>query len=128
MTDAFDELWNRACEVSTVTAPHQGDHALHTVLVFHGSVMNGGLLDAVEQYGSDPTYPLPVVLGAYRFLGMADLADRVEHVRIPSPDAAPEDRETAEEQVNAVYDLDDSRLEQVVRQHVHDHPAEYGPL
>ncbi|WP_369051857.1 DMP19 family protein [Kineococcus terrestris] len=132
--EEFDELWNRACQWdSPAIRTHEGDAALHDAIVFHGSVVNGGLLDAVENYARDEGYPLARVVRSYRSLGLgrtADLVERAhrEHVELA---ALPYDQERSgrvEERVDRSYDLDDAALSAAARAAVEASPGRFAPL
>ncbi|WP_049821359.1 DMP19 family protein [Kineococcus radiotolerans] len=134
MTDEeFDALWNRACEWDApAIKTHRGDEALHVALTFHGSVMNGGLLDAVENYGEDLEYPLPRVLQAYRFLGLDAVASIIERARqeyeeLAGADGQVHDDLTAE-RVDASYSLDGDALSAAARAVVEASPNGFAPL
>ncbi|MCI2237221.1 hypothetical protein MO973_04060 [Paenibacillus sp. TRM 82003] len=134
MTDEhFDALWNRACEWDApAIRTHRGDEALHVALTFHGSVMNGGLLNAVESYGEDREYPLPRVLQAYRFLGLEDVASVIEQVRQEHEVLAAADDETRtdvpEERIDASYPLDDEALSAAARAAAEASPQSFAPI
>lgn len=75
MPDAL-EVWDRALDYGTdCSAP--GDRALRDALTFHGSVENGGLLNAVESYAEDSEFPLPRVIEAYRYFGLDSTASLI---------------------------------------------------
>ena len=132
--EAFEALWNRACQFdSPAISTHEGDAALHVALVFHGSVVNGGLLDAVESYGSDGNYPLPRVLRAYRFLGLDDLAQNIEAARrefeeLSGAEHDPARWGQAEDRCNASYPLDDQRLVDAARAGTTRTPGSFAPV
>ena len=133
MTDEeFSALWNRACEWDApAVRTHRGDGALHAVLTFHGSVQNGGLLDAVENYGEDGEYPMTRVLAAYRYLGLHDVASLLEAARREYVDltAAGDERlGDAEERLNGTYTLDYDTIEAAVRATLQAHPEDFAPL
>ena len=134
MTDEeFYALWNRATEWDApAIKTHRGDEALHVALTFHGSVMNGGLLNAVETYGDDREYPLPRVLQAYRFLGLEDVASVIERARQEYEDLSAADDEAcwdaSEKRIDSSYPLDDEALSAAVRAAVEASPQSFAPL
>ncbi|WP_337060823.1 DMP19 family protein [Kineococcus sp. G2] len=133
MTDEeFDALWNRACEWDApAIKTHRGDEALHVALTFHGSVMNGGLLNAVETYAEDPEYPLPRVLQAYRFLGLDAVASIIERARQEYEEVVGADgqmhEDVPEERIDASYPLDDDALSVAARAAVEASPNSFAP-
>ncbi|NAZ85477.1 DMP19 family protein [Kineococcus indalonis] len=134
LDDDFDALWNRACRWdSPAVRTHEGDAALHVALTFHGSVVNGGLFDAVQNHREDPEHPLPRVLQAYRFLGLDDVAATVDAARRRHEELAPTPDDearwgAAEEQVDASCVLDDEGLGAAARAAVRARPHSFAPL
>ena len=131
--DEFDALWNRAGEWDApAIRTHRGDDALHVALTFHGSVMNGGLLDAVENHGEGPEHPLLRVLQAYRFLGLDDVASIIERARQEHEELAGADGSTggdlAAERIDASYPLDGDALGAAARAAVEAFPHSFAPL
>lgn len=118
--EQVDSVWNRALDLdSPRDAGAAGDAALHTVLVFHGTVMNGGLFKAVESYADDETYPVDEVVEAYRFFDLETTAAAIERaaaeheelVANEDDDIDDEAMEEAEERINGMYHLEDSDVE-----------------
>ena len=80
-------LWRRGERGGTMAAwtPGAGRRGLspegaeEVVWRLHGLVMNGGI-DHALGVGLDPEVPLPDILGAFRLLGLQDLAALVEEV------------------------------------------------
>lgn len=118
--DAIDQIWNRAVEFDSpaqATAP--GDAALHTAIVFHGTVMNGGLFNAVESYAIDETYPIDDIVEAYRFFDLESTAAAIERAASEQQELAANENddidddalEEAEERIDAMYHLEDSDIE-----------------
>lgn len=125
----FDELWNRACGFdSPALRTHPGDEALHVVLVFHGSVMNGGLLDAVHIYSEDEEYPLPRVRQAYAYLGLEETARAIDQAQREVTELAENDLEDAEERINSSYALEDDDLQRAARSSIDRAPDAFAPL
>lgn len=125
----FDELWNRACGFdSPALRTHPGDAALHVALVFHGSVMNGGLLDAVQTYSEDEEYPLPRVRQAYAYLGLEETAHAIEQAQREAAELTVTDLEDAEARVDATYALEDGDLERAARRSIDRSPDAFAPL
>lgn len=127
--DQFDALWNRACGFdSPALRSHPGDEALHVALVFHGSVMNGGLLNAVETYGSDEVYSLPRVQQAYSYIGLDEPAQAIKQARRELLELAESDLENAEGRIDASYALEDEDLVRAARSTVDRTPEAFAPL
>jgi hypothetical protein len=70
-------IWNRACEGNAATLL-PGDRALEAMLAFHGVAMNGGVLHALEQFGSDE---LEAAESGYRFFGLEGVADLLNEAK-----------------------------------------------
>lgn len=75
MHDAV-EVWDRALDHGADCSA-RGDRALRNALIFHGSVENGGLLNAVESYAEDSEFPLPRIIEAYRYFGLDSAASLI---------------------------------------------------
>lgn len=126
--DDFNEVWNRACGFdSPALRTHPGDEALHVALVFHGSVMNGGLLDAVQSYRDDEEYPLPRVQQAHTYLGLDATAQVIDHARREVLELADSDLEAAEGRIDATYTLEDDSLERAARSSIDNTPGAFAP-
>ena len=76
LSDA-DLVWNRACLGKLDDRALRGDRALTALLLFHGLVMNGGLLHAVQclQPGE-----LASAKSGYRFFGFQDVAELISDI------------------------------------------------
>jgi hypothetical protein len=72
-----DLIWNRACACSAVTHS-PGDRALEAMLAFHGAAMNGGVLDALEHFGTDE---LEDAEAGYRYFGLEGVADLLNEAK-----------------------------------------------
>ncbi|MGO2659395.1 DMP19 family protein [Mycetocola reblochoni] len=139
--DTSERIWNRAADFSSPDeAEFRGDAALHRVLVFHGSVMNGGLFEAVRSYAHDEEYPLEAVteafglLGAENVVGVVEAAEReIEELREEHDDEDEDDEsqavwEEAEERVNGRYPLDDTDLERLLEAALIADPELFAPV
>lgn len=127
--DDFNELWNRACGFdSPALRTHPVDEALHVALVFHGSVMNGGLLDAVQTYSEDDEYPLPRVRQAYSYLGLDETAQAIDRAQREVTELTQTDLEDAEARIDGTYTLEDDDLERAARSCVERAPDVFAPL
>lgn len=128
-----DEVWHRAL------LPHPisdlpGDVAVHHALAFHGRVMNGGVLNAVEiDLESGDGAAVDTVESAYRWLGLDAVADLVVEVRRAVTQGDTRRHRAAarlESESNRVYDAavpDDPALEAVLRRRVEESPASFSP-
>lgn len=135
--DAIDQIWNRAVEFDSpaeATAP--GDAALHRILVFHGTVQNGGLLNAVEISNDDDSYPTDDVVEAYRFFGLEATAGAIEHAATEQAELAADEEgdvddetmEEAEERIDASYHLEDSDIEDALVTTAQSDPEAFAPV
>lgn len=135
MSAHADAVWNRALDLaSPVDATRPGDAALLTVLTFHGLVMNGGLLNAVELHAHDEVYPNDAVVEAYRFLGLEDAAAAIDNAVLEqhdlrtAEDAEDDDFDAAEERIDATYTLDDDDIEAALAVVLANDPDAFAPL
>ncbi|GAA4896835.1 hypothetical protein GCM10025789_13350 [Tessaracoccus lubricantis] len=87
----LDRIWNRALDGG---ADGDGDLALAAALVFHGMVMNGGALHAVETI--DPE-ELAEAKDGYRWLGLDQVADLITRIEAEAAALAPGDVEAVED-------------------------------
>ena len=127
--DDFFELWDRACGFDPpALRTHPGDEALHVALVFHGSVMNGGLLNAVQTYPDDEEYPLPRVRQAYDYLGLHEITRAIDQAQRESVELDDAGLGDAEARIDATYTLDDDALMRVARDCIDRSPDAFAPL
>ena len=70
--EAADLIWNRAALEHGGTTPGIGDRAQADVLAFHGLVMSGGMLDAVER---TPAGDRARIEAAFRWFGLDAVAE-----------------------------------------------------
>lgn len=73
---SHDKIWNRAVGFGASTIA--GDIALSNSLTFHGLIMNGGLLNAVESSSNDR---IDSAVAGYRWLDLNSAANAIEAVR-----------------------------------------------
>lgn len=135
MSAHADAVWNRALDLaSPADATRPGDAALLTILTFHGLVMNGGLLNAVELHAHDEVYPNDAVVEAYRFLGLEDAAAAIDNAVLEqhdlrtAEDAEDDDFDAAEERIDATYTLDDDDIEAALAVVLANDPDAFAPL
>lgn len=97
MTDP-DSIWNRA---AAGPGGEDGDDALAALLVLHGMVMNGGLVNALDVIDEEQ---LHAAIEGYRFLGLDDAADLIVETQAAlDNDADPEVLEATKD--GEFYDL-----------------------
>ncbi|MHA7862572.1 DMP19 family protein [Tessaracoccus sp. Y36] len=90
----LDGIWNRALDGG---GEGDGDIALAAALVFHGLVMNGGALHAVETI--DPE-ELSEAKEGYRWLGLDQVAELIKRIEAESAEVVGD--------VEALEDLEQS--------------------
>ena len=116
-------VWNRAAMEYGGKTPKNGDRALADLLVAHGLVMNGGVLDAVETLGDK----LAAACSGYRFFGFDNVASLLEEAQVFSD----EDQEKREESLNLAYAKaipSDGVIVDRFRAHFATHPEIYSPM
>ena len=92
LAERSDDIWHRALGGEPASRL-PGDVAVCAVLLFHGTTMNGGVLNAVES--NDDTFVVAAMDG-YRWLGLTDIADLVADLRRAVASGEAEDLERAE--------------------------------
>lgn len=123
MTNEEQIIWNRAAIERGGQTPGNGDKALAALLLAHGLVMNGGVLDAVEALGDE----LAAACNGYRFYGFENAASLLEGARVFSD----EDQEEREENLNLTYSKaipDDGVILNRFRAHFATHPELYSSI
>jgi hypothetical protein len=120
-----DLIWNRACGCDAATLS-PGDRALEAMLAFHGQAMNGGVLDALEYFGSDR---LEDAEAGYRYFGLEGVADLLNEAK--STSKADDDLDLWEAELDRRYSAivpNDStlvaRFEMIFRRS----PSEFAPI
>ena len=128
-----EEVWHRGLLPQPIS-DLPGDVAVHHALAFHGRVMNGGVLNAIEvDLESGDGAALDTVESAYRWLGLDAVADLVVGVReVVARGGARRlrDGERLEAESNRVYDAavpSDEALEAALRRRVEESPASFSP-
>ncbi len=130
MTVEADDIWDRALnvgEVSELTYP--GDIAMARVLLAHGSVMNGGVLNYVEEYDATEVADAEA---AYRWLGAGGVGDLIDRVRAKvATGLGLKQLETLERTADDAYGEvigDDEALLDLLRVRLADFPDAFAPL
>lgn len=123
-----DDIWQRALDLPD-EAELPGDTALAAVLLAHGSIMNGGVLNFVEEY--DVTEVDAAVAG-YRWLGIDPIAELLVEVRekvarVGGP-KHPGKLERRSDKAYAKVIDDDSDLEDYFRRAFAERPDDFAPL
>lgn len=139
MSSLTDAVWKRALDLdSPSAATHAGDAALLTVLTFHGLVMNGGLLNAVELHVHDDVYPVDSVVDAYQYFALEDAAAAIDNAVMEqhglvhtSQDDGFDDADAldaAEERIDASYTLSDEDIEAALEVALANDPDAFAPI
>lgn len=131
MTDPT-EVWNRALEYD-VPLTAEGDVALRNALTFDGSVQNGGLLDAIENYETDEDFPLDIVLQSYAFLGMTETARLIREARPKVAEAVAgaltdDEIDALETGLNEQYPAEGEDLDEAFQRVLAERPQAFAPV
>lgn len=124
----IDQIWNRAVNGE---GGSDGDHALSAVLVLHGMVMNGGLLDALESI--DPE-ELEDAKEGFRWLGLDPVADLLIKVKAEAAEFEGADPEALEDlELSADDDYyallpDDETLHEVLAKRYKEEPDAFDAV
>ncbi len=92
-------IWDRACS-DGLNYLLPGDRALAAILVFHGAVMNGGVLHAFDCISQSEAAAAEL---GYRYFGLDDVADLIKDVKTGPKDNC--DLDTWEVELNNRYSL-----------------------
>ena len=125
MTNA-DKVWNRAALAAGGDSPGPGDHALASLLLVHGLVMNGGVHHAIECI--EPAELLAAAEG-YSFFGFDDVAAFLRGAADdPVLSTWTDDTEVAADRRYAEMVPDDSHLVARFEDVFHEHGEQFAPL
>ena len=123
-----DLIWNRACTFE-VADLRVGDRALAALILFHGLVMNGGVVHALECMKSQE---FEASMSGYRFFGFDDVADFLTVARSTAAVALTDDEaDSLYAKLDARYSElvpDDSTLAERFEAYYRDNPLEFAPL
>jgi hypothetical protein len=129
LTEA-DHIWNRAC-LDDVSALRAGDRALAAMILFHGLVMNGGVLHALECMEPEPQ-KFEAAMSGYRLFGFDHVADFLTVARsIAVVTLTDDDFDSLEAKLYGRYRgqvPDDSTLAERFEAYHREHPHEFAPL
>lgn len=124
----LDLIWNRAAEGK---GTGDGDLALAAVLVLHGMVMNGGVLNAVETIDAED---LADGKEGFRWLGLEQVADLLTRIEAEAAEIDHGDDEARDDlEVHADDDYyallpDDAALDEAFRARYAEEPDAFDPL
>ncbi len=119
----IDKIWNRA---ASGDGGEQGDEALAALLLFHGTVMNGGLVNALEVLDEEQ---IASGVEGYRFFGFDDAAALIVETQVElEDDADPEELEESKD--GEFFDLidDDETVYEALERKLADDPAAFAPI
>lgn len=119
----IDKIWNRA---AAGDGGEQGDEALAALLLFHGTVMNGGLVNALEVLDEEQ---IAAAIGGYRFFGFDDAAALIVEAQSElEDDADPEEVEESKD--GEFFDLidDDETVYEALERKLAEDPAAFAPI
>jgi hypothetical protein len=111
--DRAESIWNRSLTDYHGEIPRAGDHALAAVLLVHGLIMNGGVLNAVEIIEEERLAAAKLGYEYFGCGGVADLLTRAKEALSKKP-AAPEELERyAVGDVEVILMLEDTELDEL---------------
>lgn len=117
-----DSIWNRAAEG---LGGEDGDDALAAMLVLHGMVMNGGLVNALDVIDEEQ---LHAAVEGYRFFGLDEAADLIVETQGElEDDADPESLEATRD--GEFYDIvpDDETVYDAFLARLREEPEAFAP-
>jgi hypothetical protein len=125
-----DLIWNRACTLD-VADLMVGDRALAALILFHGLIMNGGVLHALECMESE-SQKFEAAMSGYRVFGFDHVADFLTVARsIAVVTLTDDDFDSLEAKLYGRYRdqiPDDSTLAERFEAYHSDHPEQFAPL
>ncbi|MDO5634707.1 MAG: hypothetical protein Q4G34_07535 [Micrococcus sp.] len=123
-----DDAWDRALDYGT-PLEEPGDRALRTALTFHGSVANGGLLNAVQMYRDDEEFPLDAAIGAFEYFGLPETARLIQDCddREEQAQGDEDTLEALEEEFDPQYALEDDELSEALAVALRERPVDFAP-
>ncbi len=118
-------VWNCAAQGCEKTTLGKGDIALRDLLLFHGQVMNGGILDALEAIEPEK---INAAISGYEFFSLTNVLILISQAR-HFIDSKSED-EALEESIDHHYYeiIDDQVLDDAFSNHFELHPEDFAPL
>ena len=125
MGAAEDAIWNRAAFLGGKAGPAAGDTALSALLLAHGQVMNGGVLNCCQDGLSEDE--LRAAADGYRYFGLSGVADLLTRARL----IAATDAEDAEAGLDVEYAgmiPEDNALVQRFEAKFKEDPTQFGGL
>jgi hypothetical protein len=120
-----DAIWNRAAFLPGKAGPGAGDTALSALLLAHGQIMNGGVLNCCQDSLADNE--LRAAADGYRYFGLSGVADLLTRARL----VAAADAEEAEARLDVEYARtvpDDNALVQKFEAKFKEDPTQFGRL
>ncbi|GAB2882038.1 DMP19 family protein [Nocardioides pacificus] len=128
-----EDVWSRALDLDAheQESPRPGDIALASVLRIHGSIMNGGVLNAVEDVFT--AEQLDAAEHGYRWFGLDEVADLLARTRVDVASGALSERdlERLERRCDDAYATavpDDAFLSDLLERRVADEPEAFAPF
>lgn len=118
-----NDIWNRA---AAGEGGEDGDNALAALLLFHGTVMNGGLANCLEVLDEEQVRN---AISGYRFFGFEEAANLiVEALRDLDNDVDPEELEETYD--GDFFDLvpDDEIVSEAFEAKLAEDPAAFAPV
>ncbi len=126
MLSEADLVWNRACFGNLDRLGLRGDRALTAMVLFHGFVMNGGIL---HPFDCLQPRKLAAAKSGYRFFGFHDVAEFISDVQIALNLSETSDAQEAS--FNQHYGKlvpDDEALAKRFEEYFRTHRSDFAPL
>ena len=120
-----DATWNRAAFLAGKPGPRTGDSALSALLLAHGSVMNGGMLNCCQDSLSGDE--LQAAILGYQYFGLGAVAELLTRAKLIPIDDADE----AEARLDLEYAAlipDDNAIVVRFEAKFRASPADFGPV
>ena len=119
-----DAVWNRAASLLGKPGPKAGDSALSALLLAHGQIMNGGILNCCQE--SLSANELQAAAIGYVYFGLSGVADLLSRASLAPGDA--DDAEAALDLEYAEMVPHDNSLVQKFEARFREDPTQFGRL
>jgi hypothetical protein len=120
-----DAIWNRAAFLSGKPGPRAGDSALSALLLAHGAIMNGGVLNCCQD--SLSADELQAAALGYRYFGLSGVADLLTLAKLVTAAEAEEAEARLDVEYAGMIPDDDSLVQRFEAKFKED-PTQFGRL
>jgi hypothetical protein len=118
-------VWNRAATEGGGPDPGTGDEMLTALLLAHGQIESGGVLNAFDVLSPDQ---VAEAVRGYRYFGLTDAAAFLEReAAVPEDDRADEDEARLDKTYNEDLVPTDSVFDEPLARRLSESPGDFAP-